>query len=108
MGAWALRSFVKSIRLISLFGRSNFLRSLSVYVSIVRSVGTPYAHERCSDIMLLVVLGRYALATVALNQQQLKIKTRPRSLVQRLEMSVKYSSAPTFRSVHRTEILTLQ
>ena len=44
---------------------------------------------------------------IASNQQPLRIETRPRSLVQRLEMSVKYSSAPVFRNVHRTEILTL-
>ena len=49
-------------------------------------------------------------ADVALNQRPLKIETRPWSLVQRLEMSVKYLSAPApfiFRTVHRTEILTL-
>ena len=47
------------------------------------------------------------LEDVALNQRLLTIETRTRSLVQRLEMSVKYSSAPVFRNVHRTEILTL-
>ena len=34
MGAWALRPFLKSIRPISSFGRSNFLPSLSAYASV--------------------------------------------------------------------------
>ena len=50
------------------------------------------------------------LSSVALNQRPLKIETHPRLLVQRLEMSVKYSSVPppVFRNVHRTEALTPQ
>ena len=66
MGAWVLRPFLKSIRPISSFGRSNVLPSFSAYASvfsIVWSVGTPYTRERCSDTMLLIVQGRYALTT---------------------------------------------
>ena len=66
MGARALRPFLKSIHPISSFGRSNFLPSFSAYASvfsILWSVGTPYKRERCLDTMLLIVQGRYALAT---------------------------------------------
>ena len=66
MGAWALGPFVKPIHPISMFGRSNFLPSFSAYVyvfSIVWSVGTPHKCARCSDAMLLIVQGRYALTT---------------------------------------------
>ena len=45
--------------------------------------------------------------TVALNQQPLKIETRPRSFIQRLEMIMKYLSAAVLKNIHRPEIVTI-
>ena len=50
-----------------------------------------------------ITLSRFDFDTVTLNQQPLKIEMCLWSLVQQVEMIVKYSSALILRNVHRTE-----